>query len=79
MGKPPPPRDSWANLPLLTRRELRRIPDVSDIRRDPDSIRQATNFLLEAGLAAEPRGKGQGLEITDQGRQRLSRRAKKAA
>lgn len=54
---------------LITRGELAQVDAVLRVRRDPGAIGAAVNALLARGLVAEPRGKGQGVELTDAGEQ----------
>ncbi len=60
---------------LVMRGELSRVDSIRRIRRDPNAIREAINGLVSAGLVAEPRGKGKGVELADAGRRRLGRAA----
>ncbi len=57
---------------LLTRRELFQDARVTSVKRDEAAIRAAVAALLESGRIAEPRGRGQGLEITDRGSRRAA-------
>ena len=52
---------------LLTRCELFRDARVTAIQRNEAAIRAAVAKLLKSGHIAEPRGRGQGLEITGDG------------
>ncbi len=57
---------------LIARNELARVDRIRGVRRDPSAVAAVVNTLLERGLIVEPEGKGQGVEITDEGRRRLA-------
>lgn len=57
----------------LTREALAADRRVTSVRRDPQSIRDAINELMEARYVEEPGGKGTGLGITPDGRAYLLR------
>ena len=57
---------------LITRTELARVDRIRGVRRDPSKVAAVINALVEQSLIVEPDGKGQGVEITDEGRRRLA-------
>ena len=56
----------------LTRKVLFQAEPVMKLGEDEKDLRTGVQRLLDQQLIAEPRGKGKGLEITDEGRKQLT-------